>query len=105
MRTVYRYSLCYNRADAVKFFTLLHSKGFVYLGEEVDLAKIRNQYFSYDKVQPYELQASDKLETQKTYESTFGMDYRLTRLHVDISSRCNEIVSIAIYLLTRNGVL
>lgn len=78
------------QADAVKFFTLLHSKGFVYLGEEIDFTEIRNQYFSYDKVQPYVLQASDKLETQKTYESTFGMDYRLTRLHVDISSRCNE---------------
>lgn len=78
------------KTDAVKFFTLLHSKGFVYLGEEVDFTEIRNQYFSYDKVQPYVLPASDKLETQETYESTFGMDYRLTRLHVDISSRCNE---------------
>lgn len=77
-------------ADAVKFFTLLHSKGFVYLDEEVDITEIRNQYFSYDKVLPYVLQASDKLDTQKTYERTFGMDYRLTRLHVDISSRCNE---------------
>ena len=78
------------KTDAVKFFTLLHSKGFVYLGEEVDFTEIRNQYFSYDKVLPYVLQASDKLETLKTYENTFGMDYRLTRLHVDISSRCNE---------------
>lgn len=78
------------KADAIKFFTLLHSKGFVYFGEEVGLNTIRNQYFSYDRVQPYELETSEKYETQKTYESTFGVDFRLTRLHVDISSKCNE---------------
>lgn len=78
------------KADAIKFFTLLHSKGFVYFGEEVGLDTIRNQYFSYDRVQPYELETSEKYETQKTYESTFGVDFRLTRLHVDISSKCNE---------------
>lgn len=78
------------KADAVKFFTLLHSKGFVYLGEEVDFTEIKNRYFSYDKVHPYVLQVSNKPETQKTYETTFGKDCRLTRLHVDISSRCNE---------------
>ena len=78
------------KADAVKFFTLLHSKGFVYFGEEVDFTTIRNRYFSYDNVLPCELQVSNLFESQNTYEGTFGRHFRLTRLHVDISSRCNE---------------
>lgn len=78
------------REDAVKFFTLLRSKGFIYIGEEVPVETIKSQYFSYDNLKPYELLIPDKAINQQTYKKTFGVNHRLTRVHIDISSRCNE---------------
>lgn len=78
------------RADAFKYYSLLKSKGFVYMGEEVDIEAIKSQYFSYDNIQPYELFVPDKSANQETYKNTFGISHRLTRVHIDISSRCNE---------------
>lgn len=78
------------RTDAYKFFTLLKSKGFVYIGEEVDVEAIKSQYFSYDNMKPYELLIPDNAINQQTYKNTFGIESRLTRVHIDVSSRCNE---------------
>lgn len=78
------------RTDALKFFSQLKSKGFVYLGEEVNIETIKSQYFSYDNTIPYELSVPDKKSNQETYKNTFGINSRLTRVHIDISSRCNE---------------
>lgn len=79
------------KTDALKYYSLLKSKGFIYMGEEVDIEAIRSQYFSYDKNQPYDLFIPDKSTiNQETYKNTFGINHRLTRVHIDISSRCNE---------------
>ena len=78
------------RIDAVKFFTLLKSKGFIYFGEGIDIETIKSQYFSYSNMKPYELLIPDKAVNQQTYKNTFGINCRLTRVHLDISSRCNE---------------
>ena len=78
------------RTDAIKFFTLLKSKGFIFFGEDVDIKIIKSQYFSYDKMQPCELFVPNETVNLQTYKSTFGLNYRLTRVHIDVSSRCNE---------------
>lgn len=76
--------------DAVEFFMDLYSKGFIYCGEASDIATIRSQYFSYNNTRPYELSIPKDNNDQSVYEDTFGETARLTRVHIDISSRCNE---------------
>ena len=78
------------REDAEDFFMELYSKGFIYCGEASDVATIRSQYFSYNNTRPYELSILQENNNLSVYESTFGESPRLTRVHIDISSRCNE---------------
>ena len=76
--------------DALEFYKDLHSRGFIYLGEENDYSNTIQQYFSYNNVHSFELKISQHQYAQTTYEETFGQICYLTRVHVDISSRCNE---------------
>lgn len=78
------------RKDATTFYTSLASKGFIYWGIESDYANKLNQRFSYSNIEPYVLDIEEKQENPSTYLDTFGGKYHLTRLHIDISSRCNE---------------
>lgn len=78
------------REDAVKFFTLLKSKSFIYFGKEENIETIKSQYFSYENTKPYELLIPDMAVNLQTYTNTFGINHRLTRVHIDVSSRCNE---------------
>lgn len=78
------------RKDCIAFFTKLHTEGFVYCGETVDVPYLKSCYFSYDKVQPHENGYTKREASQAIYEKTFGDTPRLTRVHLDISSRCNE---------------
>jgi len=78
------------REDAETFFMELYSKGFICCDEVSDISTIRSQYFSYNNTQPYELFVSQESNSLSIYENTFGETPRLTRVHIDVSSRCNE---------------
>lgn len=78
------------RKDCIAFFTKLHTEGFVYCDETVDVPYLKSCYFSYDKVQPHENGYTKREASQAIYEKTFGDTPRLTRVHLDISSSCNE---------------
>ena len=76
--------------DATAFYQVLSSKGFIYYGADSDYASKLNQRFSYSNETPYELDIEEKQASLSTYQDTFGGKYHLTRVHIDISSRCNE---------------
>ena len=76
------------RKDCIVFFRKLYAKGFAYCGEDRLLDNKR--YFSYENVNPYEIGNYHAEMYQNVYEKTFGCHPRLTRVHIDISSRCNE---------------
>lgn len=77
--------------DAVEFYEDLHSKGFIYCGENaVDSSLTRSHYLSYDNITASELLITQNQDDLSIYETTFGDAHRLTRVHIDISSRCNE---------------
>lgn len=78
------------REDAFDFFLELYSKGFIYCGDVLDFSAVRSEYFSYDNTRPYELSVSPKNNNLSAYENTFGETPRLIRVHINISSRCNE---------------
>lgn len=76
--------------DAIEFYTELHSKGFVYLGEEDGYASTISKYFSYGNKCVYDLCIHEFQKNQMTYTETLGKENWLTRIHLDISSGCNE---------------
>lgn len=76
--------------DASDFYKSLSQKGFIYWGDESGYINMLNQRFSYSKKEPYEFYLEEKQVDQSTYLETFGGKYHLSRVHVDISSRCNE---------------
>ena len=76
--------------DALEFYKELYSKGFIFMGDEHDYADFVSHYFSYDNRQTFELNIPQLQASQTIYEETFGTKYSLSRVHVDISSRCNE---------------
>lgn len=76
--------------DARNFFFDLYRRGFVFCGEETDSAVYMSRYFSYQNKQPYELNISENQTDLTDYDTVFGEKPRLTRVHLDISSRCNE---------------
>lgn len=78
------------RRDAIAFYEALHSKGFIYWGEESDYDNAIKQWFSYHNRQPYELIIHEEQSTHTVFQDTFGGQYQLSRVHIDISSRCNE---------------
>lgn len=79
------------RKDAIDFYTDLQRKGFLSIEpDEGNTVKNRKKYFSYENRQPFELNLAQKQASSSTYTETFGRTYQLTRIHIDISGRCNE---------------
>lgn len=78
------------RADALTFYKSLHSKGFIYIGEDADYDTTISLRFSYKNRNTYEVEVEDEQACSSTYQDTFGGKHHLTRVHIDISSRCNE---------------
>lgn len=94
------------REDAMAFFMDLYTRGFVFCGEETDSAMFKSRYFSYRNKQPYELNVSENQIGLTDYDSVFGEKPRLTRVHLDISSRCNEAcVHCYIPANKKNGIM
>lgn len=76
------------RNDAIEFYTDLHTKGFIFAGnEDIDRKK---SYFSYDNWEPCYLNLAQVQTNDFTYEETFGRNSQLARVHIDVSGRCNE---------------
>lgn len=78
------------REDAMAFFMDLFTRGFVFCGEDADSSVHMSRYFSYQNKQPYELSISENQTDLTDYDIVFGEKPRLIRVHLDISSRCNE---------------
>lgn len=78
------------RDDAIAFYNSLHSIGFIYLGEEAGYDTSVLQRFSYSNRNAYELEVEDEQASPSTFQDTFGGKRYLSRVHIDISSRCNE---------------
>lgn len=78
------------RKDATTFYETLYSKGFIYLGEEAGYYDMIKQRFSYNNREPYALNIQEEQSTHSVYQDTFGGIYQLSRVHIDVSSRCNE---------------
>lgn len=76
------------KKDGIAFYKKLHAAGFVYYGDERKLSS--EQYFSYKITSSSECKNASEKVNQNVYEETFGNRPRLTRVHIDISSRCNE---------------
>lgn len=76
--------------DALDFYNDLSAKGFIYFGEEDGYLDIISKHFSYSNRQTFELKDYSSQELQLVYENTLGMSCRLNRVHIDVSSRCNE---------------
>lgn len=73
--------------DATSFYQELASKGFIECVENIDSGKSSN-YFSYENYEPCIIEA--EINAPVEYKEVFTGEYSLTRVHVDISSRCNE---------------
>lgn len=78
------------KRDGIAFFKKLHAAGFVYYGDEREQTTEKMQYFSYKNTSSFEYANLSEEVNQNVYEETFGNRHRLTRVHIDISSRCNE---------------
>lgn len=76
--------------DALEFYKDLHTRGFVFCGEEKDINSSLQQYFSYARTKPFVLNLSKEENKSISYDKAFGGEYHLSQIHVDISSRCNE---------------
>lgn len=76
--------------DALEFFKDLYSKGFVFLGEKEEYSEYISHYFSYDNKHTFELNIPQQQANSNIYEETFGKVRTLSRIHIDVSSRCNE---------------
>lgn len=75
-------------SDASEFYKDLANKGFVVCVGDLDDKVYQHRYFSYDNLTPHTLSINQDPSIQ--YEKVFLEDYVLTRVHVDVSSRCNE---------------
>lgn len=76
--------------DALSFYKTLQSKGFVFCGDEAEYANTLIKRFSYHNKESHGFNIEEIQESESTYIDTFGKNYHLTRVHIDISSRCNE---------------
>lgn len=75
--------------DAKDFFHELAKDGFIDFGEDVD-SGIRCNYFSYaDKRTNQFVEDVESLE-EPELKVDWGTEYRLSRVHVDVSGLCNE---------------
>lgn len=76
--------------DALEFFKDLYSRGFVFLGNIDEYSEYIYHYFSYDKKHFFELDIPQQQISSTVYKETFGKVHALSRIHIDVSSRCNE---------------
>ena len=76
--------------DALEFFKDLYSKGFVFLGEIDGYSEFISHYFSYGNKRIYELNIQQQQTSATVYKETFCKVHALSRIHIDVSSRCNE---------------
>lgn len=74
--------------DAQKFYSTLSDKGFICCCEDIDKGFHIPQYLSYQDKTSVEIPSLP--DTPFDYDKVFGEEYRLHRVHLDISSRCNE---------------
>ena len=76
--------------DTLKFFQSLAEKGFVCCCESNDASLDKYQpIFSYENRVPHNIETKSD-ELLFPVHNVFGGQYCLTRVHVDVSSRCNE---------------
>lgn len=75
------------REDAVAFYNELSKKGFIVCDTEKRDDFQLSSYFSYENTQPFSLDLQSGLCAN--FEE-FTNEYYLSRVHIDISSRCNE---------------
>lgn len=78
------------RRDATVFYQSLSSKGFIYYGAKSEYANKLRLRYSYSNKKFYELDIEEKQASSSTFQDTFGGKHYLKRVHIDISSRCNE---------------
>ncbi len=85
--------------DAHTFYDELAKKGFIECLDEKTHERTSPNYFSYDNHKPYIFDVDSNAPI--TYGKIFTGEYNLTRVHVDISSRCNENC-VHCYIPTKN---
>lgn len=74
--------------DATVFYRELADKGFVSVSDVGNECSCNPIYFSYQNTEPYILDIGQ--EGEADYQGIFEGNYSLSRVHIDISSRCNE---------------
>ena len=75
------------REDAVAFYNELSKRGFIVCDTEKRDKFQLSSYFSYENTKPFLLDLQS--ESCANFNS-FSNEYNLSRIHIDISSRCNE---------------
>lgn len=72
--------------DAIDFYRSLSLKGFIVCGDD---CQVRVQsFFSYNNTIPYDLVVEEY--SSHPYHNVFAKISRLSRVHIDICSKCNE---------------
>lgn len=83
--------------DAKEFYNMLEQDGFIVSGETAQECNEKDTGFSYKKLEPQTTEKDffpvimrPEKSTQEFLEEHFGDKPRLTSLHIEITSRCNE---------------
>ena len=74
--------------DAAVFYRELAAKGFVSVSDDGKDSSCQSSYFSYQNRESCILDIEQ--EGEADYRKIFEGNYSLSRVHIDISSRCNE---------------
>ncbi|HAQ41997.1 MAG TPA: radical SAM protein [Clostridiales bacterium] len=84
------------KIDAREFYYLLESDGFIVSGETLQECNGKDSRFSYKVMEPkkekldgFPTKGSEK-STQEFFDEYFENKPRLTNLHIEITSKCNE---------------
>lgn len=84
------------KIDAREFYHLLESDGFIVSGETLQECNGKDSRFSYKVMEPkkenldgFPTKGSEK-STQEFFDEYFENKPRLTNLHIEITSKCNE---------------
>jgi radical SAM protein with 4Fe4S-binding SPASM domain len=78
--------------DAQNFYYLLENEGFVISGNTIEECLGKEDPFTYDNVLLNFSKSKDSIQksTQSFFDDYFGDKPRLTNLHIEITSKCNE---------------
>lgn len=74
--------------DAIVFYRELSDKGFVSVSADRNDSAHKLDYFSYENKKPFVLDIGE--EQQVNFQEIFKGGFSLSRVHLDVSSRCNE---------------